>query len=212
MKKFSLSEKDRKHLASVIQQIEQKTSGELRLVLVRRSSPLGPVLVEAWLMLIILILFVFLSFRLELALDFRWWWILGAMVGTMPAGWFVSKWPWLQRRLLTQDEINQSVNQRAELEFYREGLGKTEAKTGVLLFLSLFEKRAIVLADKGIHQKIEQAEWEKVVAMIVGAGRDGRWCQHLEEALRECGSLLIQHFPAVAGDRNELSNEIVIKD
>lgn len=212
MARFYLSEDDRAHLKNVIAEMEKRTEGEIRLVIVRRSSPLGHLPVTLWLILMVCGLLTLLSFRFELMLDFRWWWVPAMMAGAFVLAYVCARVPALQRLLTHPADVHHHVWHRAELEFYREGLGQTADKTGILLFLSLFEKRAVVLADQGIHKKLGNGQWDHVVETIVSAAKTGEWRPRLEEAIRDCGGLLATHFPATKPHSNQLPDDIVIKD
>lgn len=212
MARFHLSDDDREHLKSVIGEMEKRTEGEIRLVIARRSTPDGHLPAILWLILMVCGLLALLSLRFELAFAFRWWWVPAMMAGCFVLAHFFARWPVLQRLLSNPADVHHHVWHRAELEFYREGLSQTTGKTGILLFLSLFERRAVVLADVGIHNKLGDGNWNHVVKTIVSAAQTGEWRSRLEEAIRECGGLLATHFPASKPHSNQLPDDIVIKD
>jgi putative membrane protein len=86
----------------------------------------------------------------------------------------------------------------------------TEARTGALIFVSLSERHAEIVADAGIASQVGQAEWDAVIAALTGEIRNGRLTQGLAAAVAGVGVILARHFPANPGDRNELPNEIVL--
>ena len=95
--------------------------------------------------------------------------------------------------------------------FYEKGLYKTRGNTGVLFFLSLYERKVRVLADKGIYEKIHQDMIEHFAKAVSQGMKEGRGCEALCEAVREAGQLLSKHFPLEPGDTNELSNKVIFK-
>ena len=79
------------------------------------------------------------------------------------------------------------------------------------MFISLLEHQAVVLADKGIASRLEANIWNEVVATMLEGPRTGHWADCIEKALRQCGSVLAEHFPIRPGDHNELPNLVIIK-
>ncbi len=95
-------------------------------------------------------------------------------------------------------------------QFLAHGLQTTEARTGALIFVSLAERHAEIVADAGIAAHVGQAEWDAVIAALTGEIRSGRLAEGLAAAVASVGVVLARHFPASPGDRNELPNEIVL--
>ena len=108
--------------------------------------------------------------------------------------------------------IEHRVQQRANAAFLEREVFKTRDRTGVLVFLSLFERRVVVLADAGIHARVEQREWDAIVAEIVDGIRAGAPGKALAGAIRQCGELLLRHGVAVrAGDTDELPDQLHVR-
>jgi putative membrane protein len=80
---------------------------------------------------------------------------------------------------------------------------------GILLFVSVYERQAVVLADKGINLKVAPETWQQVVDLVVEGIRDGRPAEGLCEAVTRCGQIVSSQFPVRAGDKDELRNLIV---
>ena len=99
----------------------------------------------------------------------------------------------LRVRLVHGDVIEHRVRQRALAAFTEEEVFRTRARTGVLLFLSLLERRVVVLADAGINARVRQGEWDGVASGIVDGMRRGRPGPALAAAIRDCGGLLAAH-------------------
>lgn len=206
-----LSEDELKHLAKVIEELETNTEGEIRLMLVRSSMATGHAfrLLFGWA--------VALSFAL-IWLErhhYIWasslWLVGGILVFAASLAWALSELPFVVRMISQTNDIRSQVWNRAELEFYREGLAKTKGRTGILLFISVLERQAVVLADEGIAKKLPQNYWENVVSLLLEGPRKGDWPGALERALRECGRILSDHFPAQGRLINELPNAVIVK-
>jgi putative membrane protein len=102
-----------------------------------------------------------------------------------------------------------AVKERALRAFYEKGLYKTKQNTGVLFFLSLMERKVWVLADKGIHKKVHQNTLNRFAGIVSKGIKDRRACDALCEAITEAGELLAKHFPCVAGDIDELPDDVM---
>ncbi len=102
-----------------------------------------------------------------------------------------------------------SVRHAAGRAFDRMGMRATRDRNGILFFVVPSRRRFVVIGDEGIHQKVGQEFWEKLVAAMAGDFREGKFNEGLERGIEECGRLLAAHFPYQGEkDVNELSDEI----
>ena len=200
-------------IESAIAAAESTTSGEIVPLLVRRSSTIGHVPVLAFCFLLIALLLTELPGVLE---D----WLGGHSLFWMAASWLLAaagaallaRLDSVQRLLIPQlDEVRQ-VDRRAQLEFYELELSQTEGRTGVLLMVSLMEHRAVVLADRGISEKVDEKIWQEVVDLMIEGVKARDLAAGMSRAVLRCGELLAPHFPIAAGDENELRDHLVIKE
>ena len=106
-------------------------------------------------------------------------------------------------------EIEEEVEEAAIINFFNEGLYRTRDETGVLIFISVFERKVWVLADRGIHQKVEEGQWDDIVQLIVAGIKQNRQAEAICEAVQKVGVKLKEHFPIKPDDRDELKNIIV---
>jgi len=132
-----------------------------------------------------------------------------ALVGRLAA----DRLPGLRRRCVTEETIERRVTARAESAFLEEEVFNTRDRTGVLIFVALFEHRVVVLGDEGIHAKVEQAEWEEIVTELTMAIREGRPAAGLEQAIHACGRLLSERrVERRVDDVNELDDGLRMVD
>jgi putative membrane protein len=120
------------------------------------------------------------------------WITLPAVVGA-GAGYLVAGLDVVGRRLIPEDHIERSVQLRAEAAFLEEEVFATRDRTGILVFLALFEHRAVILADEGIHRSVPEGEWQHLVDDLVAGIKAGRAAGALVEAITRCGGLLEQY-------------------
>ncbi len=102
-----------------------------------------------------------------------------------------------------------SVRHAAERAFDRMKMRDTKDRNGILFFVVPSRRRFVVVGDEGIHQKVGQEFWDKLVAAMAGDFREGRFNEGLIRGIEECGRLLAEHFPYQGvRDVNELPDDI----
>ena len=111
--------------------------------------------------------------------------------------------------MVSEDTLDLRVERRARQAFLEEEVFKTRERTGILIFVALFERRVLVLGDEGINRVVDQNEWNCVVAKLVAAIAAGRLAGALVEAIQECGRLLEVHGVEIrADDEDELKDGV----
>jgi putative membrane protein len=114
-------------------------------------------------------------------------------------GWLLGRLAPVERLLAGRRHQEQAVHARAEQAFFEHGLHHTREGTGVLVFASLREHRAVVIGDRGIHERMEDGEWEKAVDALVDGMRRGAPGDGFVAAIGVVGAQLGEHFPRQAG-------------
>ena len=115
----------------------------------------------------------------------------------------------MRRLVLSGEEMDREVRQRAVEAFVEHEVFATRERTGVLIFLSLFERRVVVLGDSGINARVKPGEWDGIVAGIVAGIKRGQPGQALVEAIGRCGELLQREgVERRADDANELPDRL----
>ena len=114
----------------------------------------------------------------------------------------------LKRCFIRAKEMEEEVREAAHIQFFRKGLYRTREETGVLIYISVFERRVWVLGDRGINAAIPEKRWNGVVATIVQAIKAGRPAEGICQAIGEVGRILQDKLPIGRGDQNELQNLI----
>jgi putative membrane protein len=102
------------------------------------------------------------------------------------------------------------AHDRALEQFLAHGLQMTEERTGALVFVSLAERHAEIVADAGIAAKVPQSVWQDAIASLVGEIRAGRLGEGLVAAVGQVGAVLAAHFPPRPDDRDELANDVIL--
>ena len=214
-KRFSVQELER--IKAAVHEAESKISGEIVPVFVEKSgfysianyraSLLGAALV--FLFVVIsdrylptlsiydrdpLLVFIFVS--------------LGGFLGALLAN-FVTP---VKRMLLSQYHLDQATKKRAENAFLEEEVFNTRQRTGIMIFVSFFEREVIVMADKGISKVVDQKVWDSLVRGIIENVRSGKITEGMEAAIKKCGDILLEKgFVISADDVNELGDDLRIE-
>ena len=126
-----------------------------------------------------------------------------------PVKLLIRSLPALKRRLIHPDEISAEVKEQAIIAFLENGLPHTRDETGILILLSLFERRVYVLADRGINEVVPTDTWDEIVNTITSGIHRDEACTALCSAIENCGKLLEINFPVKSDDTNELPNLII---
>ena len=201
---------DHSRVSAAIRTAEKSTSGEIYCVLARSSDgyfhPAATVLSVA-----ILIVSVFVALWLETR-----WEQIGASTFALAqclalaAGLGVLKaFPALRIRLVPRRVRYAKAHANAVRQFLSRNVHTTSARTGVLIFVSLAERYAEVVADAGINEKVPQSDWNRIVADLTVAASENRLTGGFEGAIAAASALLAAHFPYHAHDRNELDDKLV---
>jgi putative membrane protein len=203
-----ISDADRGRIAEAIRAAEAKTSGEIFCVVAGRASSyaLAPIAWAAVLALLVPWPLINLT-NLTLTATAVYLLQLAVFAGLVALLWR----PAIRYRLVSRRTRNERAHALAMEQFRRQHLQKTEGRTGVLIFAALAERYAEIAPDAGIAQKVPADAWDRIVADLVSAIRQGREGEGLVAAIGQCGVLLAQHLPAAPGAVNpdELPDRLV---
>lgn len=116
------------------------------------------------------------------------------------------------KRLLTPRSLKrQRVKRRAAEQFAAKNLHATRDRTGVLIFVSLDERMAELIADEGIADHVDAHVWDQAMAALTGGLKRGDPAAGFKAAIGRCGEVLAEKFPARAGDNpNEVPDAVVV--
>ncbi len=210
--KFSQSDLDR--IAEAVRLAESKTSGEIVPYFVEQCDDYA---VASWRSGVI---FASVTLLASLAIhSFSKAWLpfgvlelAGIVVAAFLLGIVLARTlPAYKRVLVSHAMIDARVSLRASAAFLSEEVFKTRERTGILIFLSFFEQRVLVLGDSGINAKVAKTEWDEIVKTVIRGIRNGKMTDGLVEAIGKCGELLQQHgVERRRDDTDELSDALRI--
>lgn len=134
------------------------------------------------------------------------WILIGFQIGLV-AGWVASRFDSVARKLIGDEALDSRVDGRAAEAFLEEQVFATRERTGVLIFVALFEHRVQVLADEGIDERVADEAWDLITGELAAGIRNGMPAQALIEAVERCADLLEAHGVHPADEDNEISDE-----
>ena len=114
------------------------------------------------------------------------------------------------RILLVPRSVQRARAHRNALEqFVVRGISRTRNRCGVLIFVSLAEHYARIIADEGIAQKVHALEWQAAIDTLTTHIREGRIAAGLIAAIERCGAVLAEHAPP-DGSGNQLPDRLYV--
>ena len=207
-----LSNIDRQRIEKTVAAAEQKTSGEVVCMIVSSSyhyAMAGITGATAFALPAGLLATHFLGGWMWIGTQNMWLFIgLFAILFSMML-WILKHIPSLKRLFISKREIDEEVEEAAITAFFKQGLYRTRDANGVLLFISVFEQKIWLLADKGIHEKVPSGQWENLIAHITQGILKGHRVDAICSAIDNIGDLLQSHFPIKSDDTDELKNLII---
>jgi len=200
-----ITDHDRQRVAEAIAQAETHTTGEIVAVVAAES---GTYLHVPFLWGSLAALAVPLPF-----IHWTWWPI--QTIYLMQIATFVGLTSLLMLRPLRFKLVPFTTKQarahkRALEQFMAQNLHTMDNHTGVLIFVSVAEHYAEIIADTGIHTRVPEGTWDRIVHDLTTAIGDGRAGDGLVAAIREVGTHLAQHYPPGIPRERGLPNHLIL--
>ena len=104
----------------------------------------------------------------------------------------------------------QRAHRAAMDQFMIRGMTHTRQHTGVLIFASIAERYARIIADVGIAEKVPPQSWKPAVDCIVASAQEGRIADGLMESIEICATILAGRFPRRPDDIDELPDKVYV--
>ena len=219
-----LNQAEHAKVSAAVAAAEERTSGEIVTVLADRSDGYSDVAL-AWAALVAFTAIAFLTFFPEFYLGlvdrvFGGWnteWTprgifgLALAVGIVKfaAMWLIQLWPPL-RFLLIPGTIKTRRALGRAVDLFKVGAERrTHGRTGILIYLSMREHRAEIVADEAIASKVEAEVWGDAMAAMLAELKQGRCAEGMIAAVERVGKVLAEHFPRAEHDTNELPDRLI---
>jgi putative membrane protein len=218
------SEADHKLVTDAVAKAERSSDGEIVTIVAARSDPyhdvglhyavlamllvptIGAVLPQSWIDWAVALVFGWnasLSFRLLMLL------LVVKMAVVFLIVRFALAYMPLRMALTPASTKTRRVRRRA-VELFRAGTEKrTKGRTGILVYLSLLEHRAEIVADEAIHSQVDPEVWGEAMAALVQGVKAGRTGEGMALAVGRIGEVLAQCLPPTLDNPNELPDRLI---
>jgi putative membrane protein len=218
------TEQDRIRVGEAVTRAEASSDGEIVTIVARASDAYHDVVLHWAVLALFLAIAVvaaapaFFIMLLDTAVN-RWvTWTAGELIavllGALAVVFLIARWFFglrpIRLALIPTSTKARRVRRRALLLFRLSTENRTRAKTGVLLYLSLAEHRAEIVADAAISTKVRPDEWGAAMAALIDAVRDDRPADGMVASVEKIGQVLAEHFPRSPDDTNELPDRLIL--
>jgi putative membrane protein len=219
-----LKPEDNELVARAIREAEARTDGEIAVVVAPESDSYADVALHWALLLALLPLAFFATFpgllhwvatlidpwNEEPPLRLIVTYLLLKTAGAFLVGWLIFRIPRVKLALTPAATKARRVRRRA-ITFFQVGTERrTATRTGVLLYLSLAERRAEIVADESIQSKISGEEWGEAMVALLDGVRAGRPGDGMAAAVAKIGDVLAAQFPYTGADPNEMPDRLIV--
>jgi putative membrane protein len=199
-----LTEDDRRAITAAIRAAEQRTCGQIVCVLARSSSDYSAVPIQ-WAALLALVAPWPLIYFTQLTVQR----IFLIQIAVFIAAALILSWSPLRMALVPRAVRRARAHRGAIEQFFLRGLANTRHRCGVLIFVSLAEHYARIVADQGIAAKVPQSAWQEAVDALTAHMRAGEIGRGFIAAIERCGDVLAAHAPP-ADPPDELPDRIFV--
>lgn len=219
-----LSEADHARVTAAVADAESRTAGEIVTVVADRSDGYSDIAL-GWSALVAFTALVVLALLPDFYLDIadrllgHWqhdWtprevFTLAAVVAIAKflGMWLIQLWPPLKFWLVLPPIKTRRALERAVSLFKVGAERRTHGRTGILIYLSMREHRAEIIADEAIASKVPPETWGEAMAAMLPHIRDGRLADGMIAGVGQVGAVLAEHFPRAEDDTNELPDRLI---
>lgn len=221
---MQLSEADHAKVSAAIAAAEGTSNGEIVAVATPISDPYHDVALH-WAVAILILVLAWAAWRPDWL---QWWyetltggWSLDPTLGELltflmilavlkfTAVLLVLKWMPLRLALTPGPTKSRRVRRRAIAVFKAAAERRTVGRTGILIYLSMAERRAEIVADEAITGVTTPDTWGEAMAALLVEVKAGRVADGMVATISQVGAVLAEHFPRSAGDRNEIPDKLI---
>lgn len=221
---MDLTQADRQRVSDAIAAAEANSSGEIVAV----ATPISDAYHDVALHWALIPLFAVLAWAAWRPTALIWWYnflfggwqpdptlselltllmVLAALKFTVAL--LVLKWMPLRLALTPPATKHRRVRRRAITIFKAAAERRTSGRTGILIYLSIAERRAEIVADEAILKITDEHTWGEAMTALITEVRQDRPADGIVAAIERVGAVLAEHFPRSADDLNEIPDALI---
>ncbi len=211
---MKLNNEETKRIANAVKEAESQTGGEIVVAIIPESSSYAAreMLFASAAGVLAFFVACFFADSINTGLSRLFWneslavlplflGILAILVSILAS--FLIQIPAIDRIVIGKRAMSEAVRKRAMRHFTESAVYDTVDNTGVLLFVSLMERRVELIADRGINTSVPPKTWENIVLELVKGVKQDDLTASLEKAIGQIGVVLAEHVPQRPDDVNE---------
>ncbi|ARU15173.1 TPM domain-containing protein [Croceicoccus marinus] len=219
-----LGEEDHRRVTAAVSAAEQHTSGEIVTILTEKSDDYLDVAL-CWAAAASLVGLAALAINAEFYIGLwdrltgNWgaehtpaelFWMAGLFAAfQFAAAMIVLAW-WPFRLILVPGRIKTRRAHDRAVSFFKVGAERrTHGRTGILIYLSMREHRAEIVADAAIAHKVPDEVWGEAMIDMLGELKEGRTAAAMVSGVEHVGKVLAEHFPRAHDDQNEIPDRLI---
>ncbi len=212
-----LSKEESERIAAAVAEAEEKSGGEIATAVIAESDNYG------FQELAFGVIAGFITFTLAALLDNAIKGFFASLIwnfnpGLLPfiyswfalftgaLAFFLAQIPAVDRLIVSKRVMAATAQARARRHFIEAGVHDTLDHTGILIFVSLLERRVELIADRGINEKVDPEIWNSIVTKMISKISAGELTEAMVDAVHECGDILAEKIERRQNDNNELKN------
>ena len=202
---YLISKAEQEQIGEAIVGAEQRTSGEI-VAVVTAASDNYLYIAALWAAVLALLVPWPLIYM-------TWWpvqWIFALQVLVFVVAFLILQWMRLRLALVPRSVKNDRSHAHAVEQFLAQNLHAAHGRTGVLIFVSVAEHYAEIIADEEIYNCLSKEIWQEIVDELILKIRRQDPVGGFISAINRSGELLAEHFPPGQGDRGELPNHLIV--
>ena len=200
-----ISTDDQRRIGTAIHRAESNTSGQIVCVLARSASDYAYVPLS-WAAIVALIA----PWPLIMLTQWPVQWIYITQLAVFLALSLTLSIPKFRMLLVPRRIQRMRAHRAATEQFVIRSVSRTKERTGILIFVSLAERYARIIADQAIAEKVPQADWQSAIDELVDECRNHRIADGFIVSISRCGEVLARHFPPAPMPANELPDRLYL--